>query len=520
LRRKSYFALTFTTIEWFDIGELEMSILHSREADLSRRKFIREITAIGTLTATGFGTVRGFAAAESSRATPRVTGPIKGGQHGSAFGAYFGDIARRGYVEEEYFIEGTAGNFDFAGDFAPDGRWTMVKSGSVPYKTRLLVRRPRDAKRFNGTVVVEWTNVSNGYDVSFADPPGLYEGFGYVAVSAQRVGVHGFDVDPRGTGKPAQGLLQWDPKRYGGLSIPGDSFSYDIFTQAARAIRAGRVAGGVDPMGGLKVRKLVAIGGSQSGSRLVSYINGVQPIEQAFDALIPLVFGGASAPWVDGLPNDPRIKSGPKQSGFTKIRDDLAAPVFAMNSETEAPYYVVSRQPDTDRFRYWEVAGASHGGTGQIALIRQKTERDGIGGPGGGHVHVSDVMWLPTADAAIHHVHHWINGGLPPPHQTYMLITGSPPTVQRDAHGNALGGVRLPEVEVPIARYAASTAASQLLGETFPFSPDELKQLYPTHEDYVSKVTAAANAALRTGIILPYRVEQYIEEAKAAAVPA
>jgi hypothetical protein len=480
----------------------------------SRRKFIEDIAIIGAVAVTGFVAAPGIAAAEPSEGTPKVTGPIKGGKRGSLFGGYFGDIAARGYIEVEYFIEGNAGNFDFVGDFTSDGRWNMVKSGAVPYKTRLLIRRPRDARKFNGTVVVEWANVSNGYEVSFADPPGLYDGFGYVSVSAQRVGVHGFDVDPRGTGKPAQGLLQWDPERYSGLSITGDSYSYDIFTQAARAIRAGH------GMGGLKVRKLIAIGGSQSGSRLVSYINGVQPIEKAFDALIPLVFGGASAPWVDGLPNDPRVKSGPKQAGFTKIRDDLAAPVFAMNSETEAPYYVISRQPDTDRFRYWEVAGASHGGTGQIALIRQKTERDGVGGPGGGNVHVSDVMWLPTADAAILHVHHWINDGQPPPHQTYMLITGSPPTVQRDAHGNALGGVRLPEVEVPVARYAASAAASPLLGETFPFSADELKQLYPTHDDYVSKVTVAANAALRAGVILPYRVKQYIEEAKTAPIPA
>jgi hypothetical protein len=395
----------------------------------------------------------------------------------------------------------------------------MVKSNSVPYKTRLLVRRPLDPKRFNGTVVVEWTNVSNGYEVSFADPPGLYDGFGYVAVSAQRVGVHGFDSDPRGSGRPAQGLLQWDPERYGSLSITGDSLSYDIYTQAARAIRGGRVTGSIDPMGGLKVRKLIAIGGSQSGSRLVSYINGVQPLEKAFDALVPLVFGGASAPWVDGLPNDPRVASGPKQAGFTKIRDDLASPIFAMNSETEAPYYVASRQPDTDRFRYWEVAGASHGGTGQIALIRRKTERDGVGGPGGGDVHISDVMWLPTADAAILHVHHWINGGSPPPHQAYMLITGSPPAIQRDAHGNALGGVRLPELEVPIARYVASTSTSRLLGETFPFSADELKQLYTTHEDYVSKVAAAANAALQAGVILPYRAKEYVTQAQATAVP-
>jgi hypothetical protein len=487
----------------------------------TRRKLLQGVAA-GTAIMTGFSVPALAADLTQGLAygfPPKITGPITGGKHGTPFGAYFGDISTRGYVEEEYFIEGSAGKFDFVGNYTPDGRWTMQKSGSTPYKTRLLVRRPRDPGKFNGTVVVEWANVSNGYEVSFADPPGLYDGFAYVAASAQRVGIHGFDKDPRGSARPAQGLLQWDPDRYGSLSIPGDSLSYDIYTQTAEAVGPDRMTSGVDPMGGLKVRKLIAIGGSQSGSRLISYINGVQPIEKVFDALIPLVFGGASAPWIDGLPNDPRIAAGPRQSGFTKIRDDLAARVFAMNSEAEAPYYSMVRQPDTDHFRYWEVAGASHGGTGQIKLIREKTERDGVGGPGGGHIHLSDVMWLPTCDAAILHVHHWINGGLAPPSQPKMEITGTPPTIQRDQLGNALGGVRLPEVEVPIARYVGSTPDSRLLGQTFPFTPEQLKALYPTHGDYVAKVQKAVVAALKAGVILPYRGKEYVAEAKKAPIP-
>jgi FdhD protein len=39
---------------------------------------------------------------------------------------------------------------------------------------------------------------------------------------------------------------------------------------------------------------------------------------------------------------------------------DLATPVLALNTETEALYYYPLRQPDTPRFIYWEIAGASH----------------------------------------------------------------------------------------------------------------------------------------------------------------
>ena len=30
--------------------------------------------------------------------------------------------------------------------------------------------------------------------------------------------------------------MQWDPERFGSLEQPGDAYSYDIFTQAARVI--------------------------------------------------------------------------------------------------------------------------------------------------------------------------------------------------------------------------------------------------------------------------------------------
>jgi hypothetical protein len=449
---------------------------------------------------------------------PTVSGPITGGKQGWPFGAYFGDIGKRNYVEEEFFISGTACSYNGVGDQGIDGHWTLEAGGTAPYKTRILVRRPRDAKKFNGTVVVEWANVSEGYEISFADPPGLYDGFAYVSVSAQKNGIDGYASKPKG-------LSAWDPDRYGSLSHPGDAYSFDIYTQAARSVGPHRGTGGVDPMGGLKVRKLVAIGGSQSGLRLMAYINGVQPRDNVFDALMPLVCAGTAAPFDNGQghPDPATVKPGESthsRARQTKVRDDLSVHVFALNSQTEALYYYPMRQPDSAKFVYWEVTGASHGGTGQIALIRQKTERDKVGGPGGSTVHFSDVMWLPSVDAAILHVHRWINGGKPPPSQPKMEISGEPPAYVLDKYGNVLGGVRLPEVEVPVARYVAPTKEGGILGSTYPFTAEEIKQLYPTHADYVSKVTVAANAALQAGVILPYRVKEYVDAAKAAAIPA
>jgi hypothetical protein len=460
------------------------------------------------------GTDIARAATTPASKAPTVIGPI-GGRHGRPFASYFGDISAVGYVEEEYFIEGEARAFEVIGDLPVDGRFNLSTMGATPYRTRLLVRRPSDPAKFNGTVVVEWINVSAGYDIACADVRGIYDGFAWVSVSAQRVGVHGYEAafhPPLPTGR---GLVQWDPDRYGSLSIPGDSLSYDIYTQGARAVGPHR-SGKVDPMGGLKVRKLIAIGASQSGYRLVSYINGVQPTEKVFDALMPLVFAGRSAPWVDATPGSPL--SAPQ----TRIRDDLSAKVFGLDSETEAPAYRAVRQPDTGSFRYWEISGASHGATEQEARIKRITDRDGVSDRDVGPVlHISDVMWSPTCDAAIHHVQRWISGGPPPPSQARIEfdMTGASPTIRRDQFGNALGGVRLPELEAPIAQYVGSTKDSAWLGQTFPFTPDQLRRLYPTHQDYVAKVKTAADRALNAGVIPLYRAQQYVAQAQAAAIP-
>src|SRR3546814_6204347 len=82
-----------------------------------------------------------------------------------------------------------------------------------------------------GTLLVEWLNVSLGFDVSFLDGPGLYDGFVYVGVTSQYGGVFG-------EGEKPQGLKDWDADRYGMLVHPGDDWSYDIFTQAGWALRS------------------------------------------------------------------------------------------------------------------------------------------------------------------------------------------------------------------------------------------------------------------------------------------
>ena len=97
---------------------------------------------------------------------PTVTGPVAwtaqppDASHGYTFNHTFLDLSHAGYVEEEFFIEGTANRYNLPAE----ATGSVIDSGH-PYKTRIVVRRPTSAKKFNGTVIVEWTNVTGSRDL-------------------------------------------------------------------------------------------------------------------------------------------------------------------------------------------------------------------------------------------------------------------------------------------------------------------------------------------------------------------
>lgn len=437
-----------------------------------------------------------YAAPADSTQAITISDPVCDGTHGWAYGAYFGDIGKYDYTEEEYFLSGTAQSCQPVGELTGDGRWTVEMQDAQPYETRILVRRPVDAARFNGTVIVEWADRSNGYELTYSEAQGIYEnGFAYVSVTADQAG--------------AEGLKEWDAARYADLMIPNAGMAYDIFTQAAQAVGPQRQAAANDPMDGLDVKRLVAVGVSDAGSALLSYANAVQPVEHTFDALIIAVCAGEA-----------RDFSKEANPVGTLVRSDLTVPVMVLNSQSEVLNYAQYRQPDTSLFRSWEIAGASHAPGRQSRFLRQKTDRDGVtdAAERGYEAYLpNEVNWLYTLDAAYLRVHEWITDGTEP--QSFDPIAIENNAFVLDVYGNVLGGVRLPELEIPIARYVARPDQTQA-SYTVRFSEEELTALYPSHETYVTQVTEAAAKAETAGVILPYRTEEYTSMAAAASVPA
>lgn len=433
-----------------------------------------------------------------------VTGPVTGGARGWPFSLPQADLDAVGYVAEEFLLDGEATAYvtEPGTELAEDGRWSVQPGRTAPFRTRMLVVRPRDPSVCNGIVHVNWQNVTAGFEIGTADGEQLLTGYAWVGVSAQRAGIVGFP------GMEHVALKGWDPERYGTLDHPGDDFSFDIYTQAARAV-------GPSTLRGAAPRLLVASGGSQSAMRLRTYANAVQPLEHVFDAFWFLVdFGSGSVPDTSGV--DPAsVPMGILPTVKVQIRADLGVPALVFNSETEAPSLYPVRQPDTDTLRLWEVAGTCHtGGESTQAAMAPLFERDGIafalGGSAGAVAAPENpnvLSYTPAHRAAFHHFHEWIRGGAPPPEMPRIEFDATdPPAIRRDRYGNALGGIRLPDFDAPTGEHIGAgkgDVLASLVGFSRPFTPAELAARYPDRDAYLGEWHAALDHGVAAGFILP-----------------
>jgi len=226
------------------------------------------------------------------------------------------DLTPLGYTTDEFFVSGTASSYTLSGAPTADGRWNVVPAETAPYATRIVVVRPTDPQKFNGTVVVEWLNVSAGADGApdwnAAHREIIRNGYAYVGVSAQRVGVEG------GHSLVAMGtpLKKADPVRYGSLSHPGDSFAYDIFSQVGSLLRAPHAN---KVLGPLMPTCVIAVGESQSASFLTTYVNAVDPLAKLYDGFLIHSRFGTNEQLAVGNLADAYRWSGQRDKAMTKL---------------------------------------------------------------------------------------------------------------------------------------------------------------------------------------------------------
>jgi hypothetical protein len=452
----------------------------------------------------------------------RLSGPVPG-EPVSTLGQF--DLGRLGYVAQEWFLAGTASAWRAAGELGDDGRWAVDAAGSAPFETRLLVCGPADPHRFDGTVVVEWLNVSGGGDGSpdwfFLHRHLMREGAAWVGVSAQKAGIDGGGLFDSG-----QHLKNVAPERYGALTHPGDAFSFDIFSQAGLALRTG-----TGPLADLDVETLLAVGESQSATFLVTYVNAIDPLAAVYDGF--LIHGrGAPGASLEGEMAARRVSEGETlglasrrdawRSGH-RIREDVRVPVITVQSETDVMMFAGfrARQPDSDRFRLWEIAGAAHFDTyGLIAahqddgsltapqLATLVAPTDEVMGQRAASLVNSGPQQHYVLNAAIAHLEAWVRHGSPPPSAERLETTeGDDPALVLDELGAVRGGVRTPWVDAPVAVLSGlgqeGAVFTVLFGVTRPFDDAQLRRLYPNgREQYLAAFERRLDEAIASGFIL------------------
>jgi len=370
------------------------------------------------------------------------------------------------YTEREFFFSGT----------------------SPAFTSRFVVLRPSDPAKFSGTVFVEWYNVSGGFDVpvmwSASQQYIAREGHAYVGVTAQQVG--------------ANSLKDVDATRYASINHPGDNAANAIFSRAGVALRT-QVEMVLGPC--MKPKAVIALGQSQSSGRLTDYVNNVQATDQVYDAIL-------------------------LHSGGTPPTSNPSVPVFVVQTMNEGNGSVM----DLPNMVEWEVAGASHND-------KRLTEASfDIVGKAAGFDENPIACMNPMNDYPAFRVYNtvldwlsrWVRDGERPPQGAPFETAAR--GIAFDENMNAKGGVRLPDLDVPIKSFTNSNGPANptdvlsllgcgLAGSAVPFTPEKLKQLYPTHDDYVRKYTAAADKALMGGYLLQADYDEMVEAARAAPIP-
>jgi hypothetical protein len=430
--------------------------------------------------------------------TPTIEGPIAETETSHIFMRTDVPLAQYGYTEEEYFISGTGSTYNTSGPVTETGTKLTTggpnENGTYPFKTRIVVRRPIDPSKFNGKVLAEWQNVTAGFDLEplwDGDPYALMKaGYAYVAVDAQTVGING--------------LKKYNSERYGSLEVgpSNDALSYDVFASALKAIRGDGV--GPQPLGNLtpQLTNVVASGASQSCSKLATYYDKVAPLQEVAN---------------DYLLTD----------CTNAIRNDRPAKVLRVISEFEGKIEQPAAEFSNPNLRYWEAADGSHVPYMVQADWGPLIARDeGAAEAECTHTPVlSTVEWPYAVDAGLGELVSWQEGGPEPPaapEDEYV----NPTTLKRNSLGIALGGLRLPEVEVPVVLDLAENSAHAapnpypfsafctLYGQHQPFSEATLASLYKNYDEYVEKVEVEAQKLVAEGFLLPEGAARIVDAAE------
>lgn len=477
---------------------------------------------------------------------PQIEGPIAVSEASHPFDSAAHseqpqDIAAQGYVEDEYLMRGTGRIFDLP----LDDKLRRIADG--PYVTRILVRRPRNVSRFNGTVIIEPLNSSMMVDSDLMWMLGrdqfMRDGDIWIGITYKPVSV--------------AALKRFDPARYAALSLANPlpqgercpdpevknssdmemGFEFDMLSQLGALVRSDAAD---NPLRDYPVARIFMTGFSQTAGIARAYAVSISPLVTAGGGkrIYDGYFMGGHAPFGNPFNNCDKVYSAGDPRLVVK---PVGVPFIDLEVEGDVPVSRYLRRPDSDTapdlYRRYEIAGGTHSG----ALFHQwgpgsedqKRSDVRIGTPDGcippGKPPSAFPLNYPV-DAIWRNLDEWVAKGVPPPHgepiELQKLASGFDAAGHlvpvRDAEGNALGGVRSVAVDVPTASwYGARDGAPVCLRSGYgePFTPAKLRELYPTHAIYVEKVKQAVQRLVDTRWLTEPDGKTIVAEAETARIP-
>lgn len=460
---------------------------------------------------------------------PMIEGPVPSTATSRPFLTAAAALESAGYVEHEYFLSGQASAYDWIGA----RRDVETVAGPAAYRTRLLVWRPRDPRAFSGNLEMMLLNSSQGYDWGGPiDPDALVRrGDAWIGLTSKPVA--------------ANALQRWDGERYASLSWPNpapparrcahpsiipvytfgadslgvlkgmghrfsapeteDGLIWDMLAQLGRLLKSD-ARDAILP--GFARPCVYLTGFSQSAQYLRTWLTAFHATCRAPDGSalydgylaiagpVQIRLNQCSA---DVLPDDPRQILPPTDARF-----------ISLCSEGEMWLARHTRQPDQvspDRgIVSYEVAGAAHidfdlatlapspflpstPATADMEAIpgmRLIDAMNSVVPPGLG---LNTLPWKPLARGAVVNLQRWMREGRSPP-QGAPIATDRDGNVRRDADDNALGGIRLPYIGVPLYTFRGAISdggVGSVTGWRKRFARERIASLYPTRAAYLEQ---------------------------------
>ncbi|MGA3401836.1 MAG: alpha/beta hydrolase domain-containing protein [Acetobacteraceae bacterium] len=441
-------------------------------------------------------------------------------------------------------------------------------NGMVEYAARIILLMPANPTAGNGALLVDVPNRGHAYARAlYNSPRGLPFQSGNLDEGTGFLENHGFSVAEvyweLGQGADLPSFSDSDGKQ---RFVEGVGFAIVRDAADFLAHAAADATGTPNPLAG-KISHVLASGKSQTGRFLKTFLLfGFNSMDgrRVIDGMHVFVSGAGLLPIMrsgtgpqssaDGAPtfDDPEFPG--VHDGVLTIGEIIAK----MQARGEIPPKMLMINSTVDYFSIRASLGRTGPtGTADLPLPANVRMYDIAGGA---HATVAKAPscklapgrldWVPVSRATLLRLDQWVASNIEPPPTRLMPLqpANDDPTVlrapknlpdaviqvpQRDADGNPLGGVRLPDLAVPLGVHGAQNEplsfTCMLVGAYLPFAATRqareatqdkrlsLAERYKDQNDYVNRIRVAARAAEGDGFLLPE--DAAIIENSVAAAP-